>query len=1221
MKYAKCLFSLFVALCLLFSSLSCISLAVAAPDTGIEWVLRFEDESGKEITNVADKNGTFWVSVGIKNYAGIIGEMRKVYDEDGGFDRTASEYDNTIAMGTIILNYDSDSIAAVGDDTENIIFDTPYSGQSSVFSCESRIHNIDPDVKQLRAIIKTDGGNAGMFYSVGKSDLDKNNGEIVRFKFKNTSVAEDLNSAFVQIVEDANGIGTALSCVNKTNADTSPTIHSIDFSSYDYSTEYLITLGSEPAPSVDRVNNWQGSVTTLISPDYTAAGGSYLKMTETELYIGDSVAVKGGTCMDGTFSYQNDSGKVATGKITDNAEWYCNGDWQFSSQLHNGKINGSESNNPVTFDKAGTWSCTVTVGGDTMLTLVEFEVNELPRVLRCSDGRVLYNGTVNNKFYLDHSIGQNAFIYYDINEMYVGDAISNGMTDNWENWLVQFTDNGEKYYGRIEQLDFYEPNGSHVDVINVGKGDSDKIVLNSAGEWIVMAQFKQVVDAHGNDVDDKCVIINSFIVDSCPVHNVSLLNTVKPSCTSKGYDEVYCSTCGLTERNNIVFAYGHQLSRIENTNTVYCKNCEYESVYADKPVQHELQISDTTGIKNYTTLPACAFVGDTVVNIDTLWSTSNFTFYGENGETLYGKVKKAYLVKNMTDEQIINCTKWDSRLFDLSNGNGSYTFSENGSYRLVGALEHTDSESGLNDILLFDLGKIDVFDVQAEAAVEWTLRFEDDEGNEITNVLNPDDHFWISVGIKNYDGFIGEINKVYDEYGKLNISASTYMNTIAMGNVFINYDPNLIESINETDSNNVAFDTPYSAMSDCFTCVSNTVSSGDDSKQLRAVFKTDDSKAGTVFSIGKNDLDKNDGRIIRFKFKNKVTELNATSVQIVNQDNSSCSGLACISKPTAESVLRVRPVDFNTYDYNTKYSIELGKPIPNAPDAPTAESVTAESVTLIAHDGYEYSMNGETWQNENEFTGLDPHTEYTFYQRCAANDTHLASPASKGTVVLTDKAMQNAPSAPIVDALGAKSVVLLAVDGYEYSIDGHNWQTNCAFTGLSVNTEYSFYQRIAETDAYKASASSEATVVITKKLRQTAPVAPIVESVTDSSVILVKVVGCEYSIDGVTWQLSNEFTGLDSNTKYTFYQRVAETDFSYASAASDGIIVSTEKKAILSGDISGDGMIDSSDLLILSQHILYGESIDMSVADIDGDNAITAADLFLLQMIMLKVIQ
>lgn len=50
-------------------------------------------------------------------------------------------------------------------------------------------------------------------------------------------------------------------------------------------------------------------------------------------------------------------------------------------------------------------------------------------------------------------------------------------------------------------------------------------------------------------------------------------------------------------------------------------------------------------------------------------------------------------------------------------------------------------------------------------------------------------------------------------------------------------------------------------------------------------------------------------------------------------------------------------------------------------------------------------------------------------------------------------------------------------------------------------------------------------------------------------------------------------------------------------------------------------MIDSSDLLILSQHILYGESIDMSVADIDGDNAITAADLFLLQMIMLKVIQ
>ena len=83
---------------------------------------------------------------------------------------------------------------------------------------------------------------------------------------------------------------------------------------------------------------------------------------------------------------------------------------------------------------------------------------------------------------------------------------------------------------------------------------------------------------------------------------------------------------------------------------------------------------------------------------------------------------------------------------------------------------------------------------------------------------------------------------------------------------------------------------------------------------------------------------------------------------------------------------------------------------------------------------------------------------------------------------------------------------------------------------------------------------------------------------------------------------------------------MAETDSYYASAAGIGTTVSTEKKAVLIGDLNGDDTIDSTDLLILSQYILKGDPINMETADIDGDNAITAADLFMLQMIILKVI-
>ena len=67
----------------------------------------------------------------------------------------------------------------------------------------------------------------------------------------------------------------------------------------------------------------------------------------------------------------------------------------------------------------------------------------------------------------------------------------------------------------------------------------------------------------------------------------------------------------------------------------------------------------------------------------------------------------------------------------------------------------------------------------------------------------------------------------------------------------------------------------------------------------------------------------------------------------------------------------------------------------DAPPAPTAESVTENSVTLKATEGYQYSKDGINWQDSPVFTGLNQNTEYTFYQRIAGDDNHEASPSSE----------------------------------------------------------------------------------------------------------------------------------------------------------------------------------------------------------------------------------
>ena len=76
-------------------------------------------------------------------------------------------------------------------------------------------------------------------------------------------------------------------------------------------------------------------------------------------------------------------------------------------------------------------------------------------------------------------------------------------------------------------------------------------------------------------------------------------------------------------------------------------------------------------------------------------------------------------------------------------------------------------------------------------------------------------------------------------------------------------------------------------------------------------------------------------------------------------------------------------------------------PCLNTPKVPMVIGHTHDSITLEDRVGYEYRIEGGTWQNSPVFTGLNPETEYTFYQRLKQSNTELASEESQPLVAKT----------------------------------------------------------------------------------------------------------------------------------------------------------------------------------------------------------------------------
>lgn len=129
-----------------------------------------------------------------------------------------------------------------------------------------------------------------------------------------------------------------------------------------------------------------------------------------------------------------------------------------------------------------------------------------------------------------------------------------------------------------------------------------------------------------------------------------------------------------------------------------------------------------------------------------------------------------------------------------------------------------------------------------------------------------------------------------------------------------------------------------------------------------------------------------------------------------------------------------------------------------------------------------------------------------------------------------------------------------------------------------------------------------------------APNAPTVKSVDMDRVELNAVPGCEYSMDGKNWQSSTVFTGLNPDTDYQFYCRIAQNEEECSMPSSPSAPVSVHTlQAYLRGDADNSGIVNLKDAALVAQMATgWSVSGNLQAADCDGDGVVTVKDVVLI---------
>ncbi|WP_197027991.1 InlB B-repeat-containing protein, partial [Butyrivibrio sp. WCE2006] len=161
-----------------------------------------------------------------------------------------------------------------------------------------------------------------------------------------------------------------------------------------------------------------------------------------------------------------------------------------------------------------------------------------------------------------------------------------------------------------------------------------------------------------------------------------------------------------------------------------------------------------------------------------------------------------------------------------------------------------------------------------------------------------------------------------------------------------------------------------------------------------------------------------------------------------------------------------------------------GTPTVTMSDYTYSGTVSTPSIGTYSGEGavtYYYSTTnsasgGTAWENITATT-LEAKTYY-MYAVIAESDNYNSYTTATTSFTIS-KADQTAPDAPTKASATASSITLTEITNGEYKRNNGEWQTSPTFTGLEMNTPYTFYQRLKEDDNHNASPASQSAEIST----------------------------------------------------------------------------------------------------------------------------------------------
>ena len=240
---------------------------------------------------------------------------------------------------------------------------------------------------------------------------------------------------------------------------------------------------------------------------------------------------------------------------------------------------------------------------------------------------------------------------------------------------------------------------------------------------------------------------------------------------------------------------------------------------------------------------------------------------------------------------------------------------------------------------------------------------------------------------------------------------------------------------------------------------------------------------------------------------------------------------------------------------------------------PVQQTVGETSIVLQSVTGYEYMRTGGSWQDSTTFSGLTAGTNYDFYQRVKETTTTQASATSDKTTIKTTAGLTGTATITGTAQFGQTLTGSLSGSNGSGTIT-YTWQRGGSTVGTGTtyplgSADVGQVITLVVSTSDQTGSLSAATAAVAKANNAAAPAAPTSASATATTITLNAVSGYQYSLGGTYWQDTTTFHNLVAGSTYTFYQRVAETATTLASAASAGANLST--LPALSGTINVSG--------------------------------------------------